>query len=171
MIDVDEVLEAPPTSDAETRASSDHHDALRVWLRLLATTNMLEARVRSGLQDRFGTTLPRFDLMAQLERTPAGLNMSELSQRMMVTNGNVTGVTDALEREGLVARSSDPRDRRAYRVRMTAAGRKQFRAMAMEHERWIVLAFAGLGARELSQLAQLLGRLKKQVRATEGVYA
>jgi DNA-binding MarR family transcriptional regulator len=153
-----------PRSDVETRATSDHHDALRLWLRMLATTNLLEARVRARLQARFSTTLPRFDLMSQLERAPEGLKMGELSRRMMVTGGNVTGITDALEAEGLVTREEDPRDRRAYRVRLTAAGRKAFRAMAEEHERWIIDAFSALSARDLAQLAELLGRLKNHLR-------
>ena len=151
-------------SDMETRAHSDHHDALRVWLRLLATTNLIEARVRTRLQERFGMTLPRFDLMAQLERAPGGLRMSELSARMMVTGGNITGITDALEHEDLVARESDPLDRRAYRVRLTSAGRKVFRAMAEEHERWIIDTFAELPARDITQLGELLGRLKTHLR-------
>ena len=155
-------------TDLETRISRDHHESLRLWLRLLAATNLVEARVRRLLQERFATTLPRFDLMAQLERAPQGLKMGELSRRLMVTGGNVTGVTDMLEREGLVARTADPLDRRAYRVRLTATGRKVFRAMAEEHERWIVEAFAGLTRREINDLFALLGKLKTQVRANEG---
>jgi DNA-binding MarR family transcriptional regulator len=153
--------------DAETRATSDHHDALRLWLRMLATTNLIEAHVRRLLQDRFATTLPRFDLMAQLERVPDGLKMGELSRRMMVTGGNVTGITDLLEREGLVARIGDPDDRRALRVRLTAAGRRSFRAMAAAHERWIIEAFAPLDADELARLADLLGNLKSHIRRAE----
>jgi len=155
-------------TDLETRVSRDHHESLRLWLRLLAATNLVEARVRRLLQEKFATTLPRFDLMAQLERAPQGLKMGELSRRLMVTGGNVTGVTDMLEREGLVARTADPHDRRAYRVRLTATGRKVFRAMAEEHERWIVEAFAGLTRREINDLFALLGKLKTQVRANEG---
>jgi DNA-binding MarR family transcriptional regulator len=154
-------------SDAETRGTSDHHDALRLWLRMLATTNLVEARVRRLLQEQFGTTLPRFDLMAQLERAPDGLKMGELSRRLMVTGGSVTGIVDLLERDGLVARIGDPDDRRALRVRLTAPGRKAFRAMAEAHERWIIEAFATLGGGELGRLGELLGRVKAQVRAAE----
>jgi len=153
--------------DVETRVTGDDHEALRLWLRLLATTNLLEARIRRLVQERFSTTLPRFDLMAQLERAPDGLKMGELSRRMMVTGGNVTGITDLLEREGFVARAADSADRRAWRVRLTAAGRKAFRAMADEHERWIVEALGGLTRNEMATLTQLLGKLKLQVRALE----
>ncbi len=157
--------------DAETRAARDDHGAIRLWLRLLATERLVENRSRRLLQDRFGTTLPRFDLMAQLERFPKGLRMNELSQRMMVTGGNVTGITDLLEREGLVERAADPDDRRAWLVRLTRAGRRAFAAMAAEHERWIVEAFAPLTAREMATMAALLARLKTHVRSLEGQQA
>ena len=158
---------AQAPADVETRATPQHHDALRLWLRLLATTNLIEERVRRLLQERFATTLPRFDLMSQLERVPEGLKMGELSERLMVTGGNVTGITDLLERAGLVTRVMDRSDRRAFRVRLTAAGRKAFRAMADEHERWIIEVCGGLRSRELSQLTDLLGRLKSRVRTLE----
>ena len=140
---------------------------LRLWLRLLATTNLIEGRIRRRLQDRFTTTLPRFDLMSQLDRAPDGLKMGELSRRMMVTGGNVTGITDGLEAEGLVARIPDPEDRRALRVRLTTAGRRAFRLMASEHEGWIVDLFAGLESEQRAMLSDLLGRLKLHIRAKE----
>jgi DNA-binding MarR family transcriptional regulator len=153
--------------DAETRAGRDDHGAIRLWLRMLATNRLVETRTRRLLQERYGTTLPRFDLMAQLERAPRGLKMGELSKRMMVTGGNVTGITDMLEDEGLVERVADPADRRAWLVRLTAAGRRAFTAMADEHERWIVEAFAELSGREMAAMATLLARLKTHVRSLE----
>ena len=144
--------------DAETRATSDDHHALRLWLRLYACTSLVESRVRRRLQTRFGTTLPRFDLMAQLDRSPQGLRMSELSSRLMVTGGNVTGLTDSLEDEGLVVRESDGADRRALRVKLTREGRRVFRAMATEHERWIAELFAGNATRLLDG-EELLNRV------------
>jgi DNA-binding MarR family transcriptional regulator len=154
-------------TDAETRAVSDDHGAIRLWLRMLATNRLVETRTRRLLQERYATTLPRFDLMAQLEREPRGLKMGELSRRMMVTGGNVTGITDLLEKEGLVERAADPADRRAWLVRLTPAGRRAFTAMAEEHERWIVESFAGLSGREMSAMASLLARLKTHVRSLE----
>ena len=154
--------------DAESRATGADHDALRVWLRLLATTHGIETLVRGRLQARFGTTLARFDYLAQLERVPEGLRMRELSERLMVTGGNVTGLTDALEDEGHVVREAEPDDRRAFRVRLTPAGRRAFRAMASEHERWIVEVFDGIARRDVAQLRELLGRVKQKVRAIGG---
>ena len=147
--------------DLEAHAHAEHPEELRLWLRLLTCTQLVERELRTRLRDEFETTLPRFDLMAQLERVPSGLRMSELSRRMMVTGGNVTGITDQLEAEGLVERVPVEGDRRAFSVRLTPAGRKQFKAMAERHESWIVDAFAGLSSTEIQALHQLLGKVKR----------
>jgi DNA-binding MarR family transcriptional regulator len=147
--------------DMEARAHSAHPEALRLWLRLLTCTQLIEKQVRLQLRERFATTLPRFDLMAQLERSPQGLRMNELSRRMMVTGGNVTGVTDQLAAEGLVERCGVEGDRRAFRVRLTGLGRTTFADMARQHEEWIVDAFGALSARELESLHRLLGKVKQ----------
>ncbi|MHB1123131.1 MAG: MarR family winged helix-turn-helix transcriptional regulator [Ramlibacter sp.] len=153
--------------DLEARVHSEHPDALRLWLRLLTCTQLVEKDVRSRLRERFATTLPRFDLMAQLERAPQGLKMNELSTRMMVTGGNVTGITDQLVAEGLVDRLTVAGDRRACRVRLTSKGRRLFREMAHEHEAWIVEAFAALNQRELATLHRLLGKVKDHARSRQ----
>ena len=97
--------------DRESGSRADDHRALRLWLRLLTCTQLIEGQVRGRLRERFATTLPRFDLMSQLERHPQGLKMNELSRRMMVTGGNVTGIVDQLAAEGLVERQADAADR------------------------------------------------------------
>jgi DNA-binding MarR family transcriptional regulator len=153
-----------PNADAETRIHDDHHLSVRLWLRMLACTNRIENFVRQNLQAKFDTTLPRFDLMAQLERAPQGLKMSELSQRMMVTGGNVTGITDGLEREGLVIREVDAADRRVFRVKLSAEGQRQFRRMAAEHEQWVIELFEGMSVKRKNQLVELLGDLKRHIR-------
>jgi len=157
-----------PQVDAETRVHEDHHVSLRLWLRIFSCTNQIESRIRQNLQARFDTTLPRFDLMAQLERAPEGLKMSELSQRMMVTGGNVTGITDGLEKEGLVVREVDPADRRVFRVKLTAEGQRQFQRMAAEHEQWVVDLFGALTQRQKKQLFDLLGELKSHIANAPG---
>jgi DNA-binding MarR family transcriptional regulator len=150
--------------DMEARAHSEHPEALRLWLRLLTCTQLVEKQVRSQLRERFDTTLPRFDLMAQLERSAEGLKMNELSRRMMVTGGNVTGITDQLAAEGLVDRLDVEGDRRAYRVRLTAKGRKLFHEMAHQHEGWILNAFSSLSDKEIASLHKLLGKVKDHAR-------
>ena len=107
--------------DFESGITAGDRIELRIWLRLLTCTQLIERRVRSGLREEFGTTLPRFDLMAQLERHPEGLKMNELSRLLMVTGGNVTAIVDQLEKEGLVERLEDSADRRAFRIEELAA--------------------------------------------------
>lgn len=150
----------PPAPDAESRVRADHHETLRLWLRLLTCTTMIEREIRARLRERFATTLPRFDLMAQLERHPDGLRMGELSRRLMVTGGNVTGVTDQLVAEGLVERRAIMADRRAFAVRLTAKGKRAFDAMAAAHEAWVVDLLRDLAGTDRDRLYALLGRLK-----------
>ena len=149
--------------DSETRASDEDHLALRLWLRLLACTNRIEAPLRTRLREQFQGSLPRFDLMAQLDRQRGGMKMRELSRRLMVTGGNVTGLTDRLVAEGLVERQDDPADRRACTVKLTAEGRRQFRAMAHAHEAWVRELLGGLSAAQQAQLFELLGQLKQSI--------
>ena len=147
-------------TDMEVRAHADHHASLRLWLRLLSATTRIEDTIRQRLREQFGITLPRFDLMAQLEREPKGLSMGELSRRMMVTGGNVTSIVDQLEKEKLVQRQPQPGDRRAYAVHLTPAGREAFSAMAIAHESWIVELLSPLVTQQQEQLFQLLATLK-----------
>jgi DNA-binding MarR family transcriptional regulator len=151
--------------DMEARVHSEHPDALRLWLRLLTCTQLVEKQIRSRLRERFDTTLPRFDLMAQLERAPEGLKMNELSRRMMVTGGNVTGITDQLVAEGLVHRVEVAGDRRACRVCLTAKGQRLFNDMARENEQWVVEAFSALSNKEVATLHKLLGKVKDHARS------
>lgn len=164
-MDAPPLLHHPP--DAETKAAErpdDHRDELRLWLRLLTCTTLIEGEVRRRLREGFGVTLPRFDLMAQLEKSPDGLTLSEVSRRMMVSNGNLTGLVERLVASGHVERRPAPHDRRAHVVRLTGEGRRAFAAMAREHEGWIAAMFAGLGPGRMDALMDLLGRTKHSVR-------
>jgi len=147
--------------DREFIARRGDHSALRIWLRLLTCTQLIERRVRSGLREDFATTLPRFDLMAQLERHREGLKMNELSRLLMVTGGNITAIVDQLEKEGQVERLDDSADRRAWLIRLTPAGEKSFIEMARAHEQWVVELLAGLTRKEHDELLKLLAKLKQ----------
>ena len=155
------------TLDAETRAQerpSDHQDDVRLWLRLLTCATMIEGEVRTRLRARFDVTLPRFDLLAQLEKTVDGMTLGELSQRMMVSNGNITGLVETLVARGSVERVAHPTDRRAAFVRLTQAGRHDFAKMAFHHAAWIAEIFKSVPQGELATLMGMLGRLKISVR-------
>ncbi len=147
----------------EARAASSDHAALKLWLRMLACSRQIESEIRRRLRAQFGISLARFDYMAQLYRHRDGLKMNTLSRYLMVTGGNVTGLTDELEREELVVREEDPTDRRAWLVRLTPKGRRTFEAMAEVHEGWILEMFGGLDDKTLQQLHQTLGTLRVQL--------
>ena len=157
--------------DLETRALQGDHQALRLWLRLLSCTVRIENKIRLRLRREFNTTLPRFDLMAQLERSHDGLRMNELSRRMMVSGGNVTGITDQLELEGLVTREACPWDRRAFTVRLTFSGVKRFRQMAARHEQWVIELLAGLSRDEKETMINVLGKVKTRINNTASLPA
>lgn len=154
------LLHAAEGLGLEARAVSSDHATLKLWLRLLASTTQIEAEIRRRLRAHFDISLARFDYLAQLYRYPDGLKMNQLSRHLMVTTGNVTGLTDDLERDGLVRRDNDPDDRRAWRVSLTDTGARSFEAMAIEHERWIIELFAGLDARSVAQMHASLGQLR-----------
>ncbi len=153
--------------DLASRLTQDHHQSLKLWLRMLSCTVRIENEIRSRLRATFDITLPRFDLMAQLERYPEGLRMGELSKRMMVTGGNITGITDQLENEGLVVRVADPKDRRAYAVKLTAAGRSAFAAMAEVHERWVAELLKDISPQDKGQLIELLSQMKQHLNVSD----
>jgi DNA-binding MarR family transcriptional regulator len=150
---MDDVARIP--LDAETKVAErphDHRDELRLWLRLFTCKEVIETEVRRRLRDSFEVTLPRFDLLAQLDRAPKGMTLGELSQRMMVSNGNVTGLVD----------------RRAQIVSLTAEGRRFFRAMARENGDWIGEMFADLSAGDIETLLRLLAKTKASARKAIG---
>ena len=153
--------------DAETKAvemPEDHREELRLWLRLLTCSTLIEGEVRRRLRERFDVTLPRFDLMAQLDKAPDGMTLSDLSKRMMVSNGNLTGLVDRLVTSGHIARIVSPTDRRAMVISLTEAGRAEFRTMAGEHEHWIADLFGDLNAKDRNDLMRLLAKTKLSAR-------
>ena len=153
--------------DAETKVSErpgDHKTELRLWLRLLTCTTLIENEVRRRLRDNFDITLPRFDLLAQLDRAPNGMTLGELSQRMMVSNGNITGLVDRLVEQGLIRRRPLPNDRRVQIVSLTPEGQREFRAMARVNADWVGEIFDGLTPKDIEALMPLLAKTKESAR-------
>ncbi len=155
--------------DGQTDVARPPKKLLRLWLRALTFTNMVEQRVRTRLRVEFGVTLPRFDVMAALYDAPEeGLSMGEVSRRLKVSNGNVTGIVERLKKEGLIQRRTKPDDRRSQLVRLTDSGRTTFEEMAEAHEGWIASMLSGLSEEEVEQLKYLLGKAKKFVVDSDG---
>lgn len=152
-----------------TMRTRDDHASLRAWLRLLASSNLIEGEVRRRLRAAYGVTLPQFDVLAQLDAASRdhaeGLTMSQLSRRLMVTNGNLTGLIERLVEEKLVNRLASPTDRRIQMVRLTTSGKRALDEMTPDHEQWIQEMFSGLTPEEQGQLHGLLGKLRDSVRS------
>jgi DNA-binding MarR family transcriptional regulator len=149
-----------PLDDFETRATLTDHQDLRLWLRMMAIHKLINNEARRRLRESFNMSLSRFDLLAQLDAYKVGLRMGELSNRLMVTTGNITGLTDELEADGMVERTADPRSRRALLVRLTPKGRKIFRAAAKANELWIAEFFSVLSAKDKKFMFELFGTQK-----------
>ncbi len=153
--------------DGETKVSEapgDHGDETRLWLRLLTCSTLVENEIRRRLREEFDSTLPRFDLLAQLERAHDGMVLGELSKRMMVSAGNLTALVDRLVESGHVSRTTSPTDRRVQIVALTDFGRRWFGEAAERHGDWLGGLFAGLSQEDRESLLSALARLKDSVR-------
>lgn len=149
------------TPDLEGRLSSTSCHHLRTWLRYLSCGRLIENEIRSRLRREFNTTLPRYEVMAQLEQFPQGIKMSDLSRHMMVTNGNITGIADQLVKEGLVQRLKLPLDRRSSLLKLTSKGKQQLHAMSKAHDEWVCSVFGKLSEEHLDVMMSTLEELKK----------
>lgn len=157
-------MTAAPAARGEKLPDSFHaKQSVRLWLRLLSCSMSVEKAIRARLRAEFDVTLPRFDVMAALERAPGGLTMTELSKHLLVSNGNVTGLVQRMTQDGLVRREAVAGDRRSQRVQLTEAGHAAFAEMAASHEGWIDGMFSGLTAAEAEQLRALLGKLHASI--------
>ena len=138
-------------------------EAIRTWLRLLSCETVIEQQLRSFFRKQFDVTLPQFDVMAELERTGKPMTMSELSRELMVSNGNVTGVIDRLERAGFVTRTRAEHDRRVQYIALTSEGRSRFDNMAHDHEVWLDDLFSDLSLDDMASLQKLLLKMRASV--------
>lgn len=140
---------------------------LRVWLRLLSCSTVIEKRVRRRFISQFDTTLPRFDVMATLARHPDGISMGELSRALLVSNGNVTALIRQLEADGLATSRAAPEDRRSLVVALTERGNRHFAELADAHREWIGRMFAGMSQEDQGALYALLATLKRSIAADD----
>nr|WP_246623310.1 MarR family transcriptional regulator [Sphingomonas colocasiae] len=139
-----------------------------MWLRLLSCTTVMEKRIRRRFADRYDATLPRFDVLAALDRAPDGMTMGALSRALLVSSGNVTGVVQALLRDGYVLMTTSPTDGRASIVRLTPEGQDHFAELSEAHHEWIDAMLAGMSRHDREALYELLGALKLSLAADTG---
>ncbi len=160
---------------SEVRAIREKHDgaladrtSVRLWLRLLSCTTVMEKRIRRRFADGYDATLPRFDVLAALDRAPDGMTMGALSRALLVSSGNVTGVVQALLRDGYVAMTTSPTDGRASIVRLTVEGQDHFVGLSEAHHEWVDAMLAGMSRADREALYELLGALKLSLAADTG---
>jgi DNA-binding MarR family transcriptional regulator len=161
--------DAVPDFSEKQAGSAHRRQSLRLWLRLFSCSTVIEKRIRNRLESEFGTTLPRFDALAALERHPDGMTMGELSDAMMVSNGNVTGVVARLAEDGYVVRTPDPVDRRVSTVKLSTRGSNAFAKMAAEHAEWIDEMFTDLSESDVKELMRLLKKLRLSIETHPGL--
>jgi DNA-binding MarR family transcriptional regulator len=143
-------------------------ESIRTWLRLLSCESMIEQTIRSKFRENFKVTLPQFDVLSELEHANDKLTMSQLSKELMVSNGNITGVVDRLEKSGMVRRIRPDHDRRIQFIELTATGASEFKRMAGHHERWLEALFVDVSVEDMEGLQELLLKTRQSVSAAAG---
>jgi DNA-binding MarR family transcriptional regulator len=156
---------ASPLQIFERKMENIPHDkdGLRLWLRIVACTQMVEQEIRVMLREQFAMTLPRFELLAALDRVPDGLNMGELSRWLMVTKGNITGIAERLSEDGFIKRQPTPTDRRSFVVTLTPKGRKLFKEMETEYERLLDQVFEEVSIDDFDSFTGVLAKVKEVI--------
>jgi DNA-binding MarR family transcriptional regulator len=139
----------------------DAHDALRLWLHMFRMTRSVEKLLRARLRSQCNTTMPRFEVLSTLDHAQGQLTMSQLSDQILVSNGNVTGLVHRLVGDGLVTRTADPNDRRAHFISLTELGRTAFHIMEDQHHMWIEDLFSRVDPRDKKMLLKLLGKMEE----------
>ncbi len=153
--------ELSETTLSSFNSEENQTDDIHLWLRMLDCCTQIENELRSRIRSEFKTTLPRFDLMSKLAHEPNGLKMSELSRLMMVTNGNITGITDQLEKDGLVVRIKNRADRRSSIIRLTKKGITYQKKLEQAHANWVSSLLKDFTPKSRTTLFKLLGDLKQ----------
>jgi DNA-binding MarR family transcriptional regulator len=159
------VKDSPPPSAKEgPDQDTEFRGQTRLWLRLLACTTLIETELRRRFREEFDFTMPRFDVLAQLDREPSGLVLGELPKRLMVSAGNLTPIVDRLVEDGYITRTPSKLDRRVQIICMTVEGRKAFRRMAKSHGSWLASLLAEFPSERIKGLVTELDDLKGAVR-------
>lgn len=148
---------------SKERTAEHSKESLRTWLRMLSCETVIEQQLRTLLRDNFSVTLPQFDVLSELERAAEPMTMSQLSKELMVSNGNITGVIDRLEKAGFARRARAEHDRRIQYIELTAKGRREFNKMAIQHERWLAGLLSNLSLTEMGKLQELLLKARESV--------
>jgi len=122
--------------------------------RLWGLVLVLGDGMQSGLAER-GLTAARAELLWVLQRSGTATQRS-LSTALRTTPRNVTGLVDALEVDGFVARAAHPSDRRATLVRLTKKGLSAAQAMRQDQDRFARVLFREVKESDLATFTKIL---------------
>lgn len=157
---------SPSSAESKHEEETDYRAQTRLWLRLLACTNLIGSELRRQFREEFDFTMPRFEVLAQLDREPGGLVLGELPKRLMVSAGNLTPIVDRLVDDGYITRTPSNLDRRVQIVCLTVEGRKVFRRMAKKHGLWLASLLGEFPSDRVDGLIAQLDELKSAVKST-----
>lgn len=146
-----------------SEAPDRHGDEARLWLQLMTCSSLIETEIRRRLRARFDITPARFDLLAQLAQSKTSMALSDVSKQMMVSQSNITSLTNHLIRSGHIRRTTSPTDRRVQIITLTALGRSAFRKMAAQRTKWVAELFANIPAKNRATLTTNLAVIQQSV--------
>jgi DNA-binding MarR family transcriptional regulator len=137
--------------------SRKHDDALAAMRELILASEAYRNRVANHL----GLGVTETQALSNLILAKA-MGQTELADALGITTSSVTSLVDRMERSGLVKRQPHPRDRRRTVVQLTKYG-----AESVERTRtWIVRAFDEIEDERLDEIADVLGSLARNLRAS-----
>jgi DNA-binding MarR family transcriptional regulator len=109
-------------------------DQQRAWRAYLMGTTQLTVRLDRDLQERHDLSLPEYEIMVRLsEAEDRRMRMSDLADSLSHSRSRLTHTVARMERDGLLARSACPDDRRGIFAELTEAGMRRLVEAAPTH--------------------------------------
>jgi DNA-binding MarR family transcriptional regulator len=107
-----------------------------------------------------GVTRAQWKVLFRLTRTP-GLRQVELADQLELEPITLCRIVDRLEEAGLVERTRDPDDRRAWRLHVTKEAQPLIEKLKKVGDELIRQAFAGIDPKDIEITRQVLARARE----------
>ncbi|HEY0871044.1 MAG TPA: MarR family transcriptional regulator [Acidothermaceae bacterium] len=134
------------------------------WLALIRTHARLWDQVEAQMRHDSGLTLPRYDVLMQLDRSGGRLRLTELASSVVLSPSGLSKLLDRMEASELLRREPDPTDARSTLARLTPRGRLLVRKARQTHHAWLQKAFGdALNERDVADLTRIMTRLDAQI--------
>ncbi len=136
-------------------------ESLKLWIELLRYSNKLEQLIDDKIRQNYGQNISRFDVLSQLDReNHHGLAVGELASRLIASKGNITGLLDRMQKDGLIEKEAKQDDRRSYIVRSSEKGQELFAEMAEKNARWVEEALTSIDIDHMKEFAKFLSEAR-----------